>query len=291
MIGIYELVFASGESSFSAHENRMLADCPVVSWKTVFDGSFEDQLERFLADHFPARNKIIDYTQDLRQAGSLATWDDYARIAKSEVAVMDFCDETEADAVAVVTPRPTRMPTPTPKPAQAAEAGTTPLPSDITEQESPATPALTNSPRPTKPPRDPESFPAVLKLYLLDGNKETAALSMMRTDLMAWAQLLDAYASLLPPDGHLIVTVPPNSVRASRLLTLDEPIDTIRQVVVFAESFLTDSVYGETVVKFYTPDWQRITRDIPWNDIQRKRIESLNMQNILKWDNDRLNKS
>ena len=75
------------------------------------------------------------------------------------------------------------------------------------------------------------------------------------------------------------------------LLTLDEPIDTIRQVVVFAESFLTDSVYGETVVKFYTPDWQRITRDIPWNDIQRKRIESLNMQNILKWDNDRLNKS
>ena len=75
------------------------------------------------------------------------------------------------------------------------------------------------------------------------------------------------------------------------LLTLDEPIDTIRQVVVFAESFLTDSVYGETVVKFYTPDWQRITRDIPWNDIQRKRIESLNVQNILKWDNDRLNKS
>ena len=60
MIGIYELVFASGESSFSAHENRMLADCPVVSWKTVFDGSFEDQLERFLADHFPARNKIIE---------------------------------------------------------------------------------------------------------------------------------------------------------------------------------------------------------------------------------------
>lgn len=242
MIGIYELVFASGESSFSAHENRMLADCPVVSWKTVFDGSFEDQLERFLADHFPARNKIIDYTQDLRQAGSLATWDDYARIAKSEVAVMDFCDETEPDAVAVVTPRPTRMPTPTPKPAQSAEAGTTPLPSDITEQESSATPVFTNSPRPTKPPRDPESFPAVLKLYLLDGNKETAALSMMRTDLMAWAQLLDAYASLLPPDGHLIVTVPPNSVRASRLLTLDEPKGMVSEFEPFLQAVTSDNV-------------------------------------------------
>ena len=76
------------------------------------------------------------------------------------------------------------------------------------------------------------------------------------------------------------------------LLTLDEPVDTIRQVVVFAETFLTDSVYGETALRFYTPDWQQITRkDIPWNEIQKKRIDSLNLQNILKWNDDRLNKS
>ena len=75
------------------------------------------------------------------------------------------------------------------------------------------------------------------------------------------------------------------------LLTLDEPVDTIRRVVVFAESFLTDSVYQETELKFYTPDWQLITRDLPLNDVQRTRIESLNLQNILKWDSDRLNKS
>ena len=75
------------------------------------------------------------------------------------------------------------------------------------------------------------------------------------------------------------------------LLKLDEPMDTIQQVVVFAESFLTDSVYGETTVKFYTLDWQLITRDIPWNEIQKKRIDSLILQNILKWDEVRLNKS
>ncbi|MBQ4445115.1 MAG: DUF3256 family protein [Prevotella sp.] len=76
------------------------------------------------------------------------------------------------------------------------------------------------------------------------------------------------------------------------LLMLDEPVDTIRQVVVFAETFLTDSVYGETTLKFYTPDWQLITRDnIPWNEIQKKRIDSLILQNILKWDEVRLNKS
>ena len=75
------------------------------------------------------------------------------------------------------------------------------------------------------------------------------------------------------------------------LLTLDEPIDTIRQVVVFAETFLADSVYHETMLRFYTPDWQLITGALPWNDVQKKRIESLNLQNILKWNNDRLNKS
>ena len=75
------------------------------------------------------------------------------------------------------------------------------------------------------------------------------------------------------------------------LLKLDTPVDTIQDVVVFAETFLTDSIYGETVVKFYTPDWQQITNDIPWNEIQQKRIESLTLQNILKWNVDRLNKS
>lgn len=74
-------------------------------------------------------------------------------------------------------------------------------------------------------------------------------------------------------------------------LTLDESVDTIKQVIVFAESFLTDSVYQDTRVRFYTPDWQQITSDLPWNDIQKKRIEGLVLQNILKWDGDKLNKS
>jgi hypothetical protein len=75
------------------------------------------------------------------------------------------------------------------------------------------------------------------------------------------------------------------------LLRLDTSVDTIQDVVVFAETFLTDSIYGETVVKFYTPDWQLITKNILWNEIQKKRIEGLNLQNILKWSDDRLNKS
>ena len=73
------------------------------------------------------------------------------------------------------------------------------------------------------------------------------------------------------------------------LLNLDEPMDTIRQVIVFNETFLVDSVYGESVCKAYTVDWKPVTNDIPFNDIQRKRLESLNLQNILKWGTDKLN--
>ena len=75
------------------------------------------------------------------------------------------------------------------------------------------------------------------------------------------------------------------------LMQLDEPVDTIRQVVVVVETFLTDSVYGESSVRIYTPEWQRITKYIPWNDTQRQRIERIRLQNILKWDDDMLNKS
>ena len=74
------------------------------------------------------------------------------------------------------------------------------------------------------------------------------------------------------------------------LLKLDEPLDTISHVLVLAETFKTDSVYGDKSIKFFTPQWQQIRRDIPWNDIQRKRINSLGLQNILKWDEETINR-
>ena len=73
------------------------------------------------------------------------------------------------------------------------------------------------------------------------------------------------------------------------LLNLDEPMDSIQQVIVFVETFLTDTIYGESVSKVYTVDWQPITKDVPFNDAQRARLERLNLQNILKWNEDKLN--
>ena len=75
------------------------------------------------------------------------------------------------------------------------------------------------------------------------------------------------------------------------LLRLDQPVDSIQQVVVYSQTFLTDSVYKDTVVLFYTTDWKPIHKEIPFNEIQRKQINELELKNILKWNEDKLNKS
>ena len=72
------------------------------------------------------------------------------------------------------------------------------------------------------------------------------------------------------------------------LLDLDVPVDTIRQVVVFVETFLTDSIYGESVSKTYSVDWQPVTKALSFNELQRKRLEQLRLQNILNWDDDKI---
>ena len=72
------------------------------------------------------------------------------------------------------------------------------------------------------------------------------------------------------------------------LLDLDEPVDSIHQVIVFVETFLVDSVYGESVSKTYTIDWQLVTSRLTFNDVQRKRLERLDLQNILNWGENKL---
>ncbi|MBQ9215355.1 MAG: DUF3256 family protein [Prevotella sp.] len=66
------------------------------------------------------------------------------------------------------------------------------------------------------------------------------------------------------------------------LLSLEEPIDTITHVVAVVETFLVDSVYGQSTVSYYTPDWKRLTQMPPLTNEQEKKIQRHYMQNILK---------
>ena len=73
------------------------------------------------------------------------------------------------------------------------------------------------------------------------------------------------------------------------LLTLDEPLDSVKQVIVVGETFLADSVYGETTIRYFSIDWQPIPVP-PLNKLQQQRIEGIKLQTILKWDDELLKK-
>ena len=195
---VYELLLPAGPV-FSDRENRMLAEKPAFSWKAFFDGSFADDLEKYLADRFPGRMGFIDFTRQLRQVGSLATWDDYAQVAENNVEMMEDMGDLFEDDVMV-------------------------------------------TPRPTKGPVDVESFPREMHLYLLDGTKKNAAISRSRNQLYSESSLFNAYASLLPEGGIFALTIVPNSIRATRLLSYSDPQGMTSEIEPFLQAVTADNV-------------------------------------------------
>ncbi len=73
------------------------------------------------------------------------------------------------------------------------------------------------------------------------------------------------------------------------LLPLAEPLDSVNQIVVVGETYLADSVYGETTVRYFTIDWKPLPVP-PLSENQQKRIEEFRLQTILKWSDELLNK-
>ena len=105
-LALWELLFTPAGPAFSEKENRMLAERPALSGETLLDGSFTGGVESFLADRFPGRDGVITFTQDLRQIGSIASWDDYARVADDRpVQVMENVEILPVSE-APITPRP-----------------------------------------------------------------------------------------------------------------------------------------------------------------------------------------
>ena len=74
------------------------------------------------------------------------------------------------------------------------------------------------------------------------------------------------------------------------LLPLAEPQDSMTQVVVMVETFLVDSIYGESHIIYFTPAWQRLSSEPVLGEAEKQRIKGHIVQNILKKDEEVLNK-
>ena len=78
------------------------------------------------------------------------------------------------------------------------------------------------------------------------------------------------------------LTIRMNPSLSTHLLLMDS-------TVVMIETFTVDSIYGQSRVHYFTTAWQPIA--VPQlSEAQRKRISRLEMQNILKRDEELLNK-
>ena len=73
------------------------------------------------------------------------------------------------------------------------------------------------------------------------------------------------------------------------LMPLSAPVDSVSSTVVMVETFLTDSVHGQSRVSYFTPQWQRLAATPPLSDVQQKRIQACCLQNILKKDDEIVN--
>ena len=82
--------------------------------------------------------------------------------------------------------------------------------------------------------------------------------------------------------GQDSLTIRMNPSLRTDLLLLDS-------TVVMVETFTVDSVYGQSRVHYFTTAWQPVASP-QLSEAQKKRISRLEMQNILKRDEELLNK-
>ena len=82
-----------------------------------------------------------------------------------------------------------------------------------------------------------------------------------------------------------------SSLRADLfLMPLSTPVDSVSDVVVMVETFLADSIHGQSHVSYFTTDWKKLSAAPPLSDVQQKRIQACILQTILKKDEEIVNK-
>ena len=77
------------------------------------------------------------------------------------------------------------------------------------------------------------------------------------------------------------------TIRMSNGLRVDMLV--MDSTVVMVETFLVDSIYGESKVSYFTTQWQPLQHP-SLSEAQEQRISRLKLQNIVKRDDDLLNK-
>ena len=215
-LGGYYLFFAPTESAYSETENRTLAAFPQLTAESLFSGKFGKDMEAWLLDRFPLRNKAISLVNQAESKLSMATHDEYLQIAdgvKDPLDQDDFAGEMD-DLLNDFT-QPSTVPTEPTKPTETQPVITEPV---VTEP-------VEDPPIEQKPPASLEDYEEYLGVYMDTGDGAYPVIDYSRKNVAAVTAVLNKYASLLPENGKLMFTMCPPSYVMNRFVNAKEKKD------------------------------------------------------------------
>ena len=213
VLGVYFCAFAPREGVYNERENRLLANAPDFSAKSIFGGALDTETEAYLSDHIPAREGAIRLSNALRDMLSIASYEDGLAIAgKQEDALTSAAPDADIldDMISVfdqpaVTPTPSGSETDTPTPDGTVPPDPTETPDDEPVVETPSVP------RREKPAVSPDDYPEILSVYTETNSGRATYYSYGRSNVLAVTSVLNRVAALLPEDGSLVYTMVPQA--------------------------------------------------------------------------------
>lgn len=258
-LGIYYLLLAPRESTFSQKENRMLTGFPAVTAENILSGTFGKEFETYLLDRFPGRNAVIDAANRMESLTSFASHEEYLLIAEhAKDPLVGEGSQVDMDDLLADFNNPTEPDVP----------GTVP-PAGASATESEETGPVENPPIEPKPAASPEDFPENPGMYINIGNGEEALEQYYRDYVLASVTILNRCARLLPENGKLMFTVAPSSYRVIRFQNAEERISFYTTWDEMINALSDDNVYAFDTCEIFSEhvkndEYVAFRTDIHW---------------------------
>lgn len=227
LTGVYYLLFAPRESAYHEGENRQLAAAPELSLSAFWNGALSDGLESWLLDRFWARDASMGISMAVKDAGSIATYQDALAVmgGKEDTLTDNDLDEDRLEDMAEEVLKPNK-------------------PSDP----QPDQPEDTTAPGQTQPeetqPLTIDDFPERPGILSSSGGKITTHKSAKRSYVLALTSVLNRVAALLPEDGSLLYTMVPQSNVANTFLATENREYFTSQAEAIVDYFSSGNVHA-----------------------------------------------
>lgn len=231
--GVYYLFFAPRTATYSEEENRNLAGFPKADFAVIVSGDFGEDMEAYLLDNFPGRNHINSRVKTVKSVLSIATYEDYLKIATGTKDPLDT-EVDLGDIEDLLQENPTTAPVPEEeKPTE-----------DVTVSPEVPTEPSENPPIEEKPPVDLADLKDTYGIYMDTGSGASPIFTFEKNNIAAATLVLNKYAQALPENGKLMVTIPIQSMYTSRFVNATNKIAFYSDWDDMINAYGADNVYA-----------------------------------------------